>query len=253
MIKKRLFSVFAALIMVGCFFTSFIGVSAEETFGVKVDSVKSDDKGNFTTNILLENIPETKIGFLQFVVEFDSEAIEITSITKGNSADTGASEKELELYPGLSALGADPCFNYVINGNEITFSWDTALGADYQISEDGIFAEISGKIKDFSFKETAIKFVESEDYTVFGYFPQEGVPELYTVVFTDGTVKLSGLWCDVTEDRKINLADAVALVKALNAGVSLDMDIADATLDGKIRLDDAIQIVKLLNQGYFSR
>lgn len=188
----------------------------------------------FSVAVDLSGVPSSGVNTIDFAVSYDPSLIEITSVTPGAIANTGAAAQE------GSDLG-ETVFNWYANASEIEIVWATgATDAQYWIAKDGTFATISGKVKsDAKTGSTAdlkIKAIGREEYPggsanadiLLSAVTEDGSTD-YTAAATNGAVKIGGgttsdtVFGDVDCNKDVNVADAVMLARFLaeDSGVTV--------------------------------
>lgn len=103
------------------------------------ESVRAEAGETFSVDISLTDVPASKINTIDFGVNYDASALDITSVTLGSIADVAKDDP--------TATDA-PVFATSIQDGQIAVSWTTGMTSDAWIASDGVFMTISGTVKD---------------------------------------------------------------------------------------------------------
>lgn len=135
---------FAMALALTASMTSVLSAGAADNVEISAEKKEAAAGAEFTLNVSLSNVPSTGINASEFAVTYDSSIIEVTSVTAGSIAQTGADEKEPDVSSAVPSFGV----NYATAG-EINVDWSTGLtDSSYFIKKDGVFMTIKGTVKD---------------------------------------------------------------------------------------------------------
>lgn len=128
-----------------------------------IGSVSGTVGSNVTVPINFSDVPASGIGNIDFVVDFDSSALDVVSVDAGNIVKNPSADFDKSILAGKVVL----------------FFFDDTVG-NRPISSDGTFANITFKIKSAVASTVKVESIGAVN-----------APNLYTVVVTtvDGTVK----------------------------------------------------------------
>lgn len=229
-------------------------VSAAEDFSVSISEAEAAAGESFELTMDLANIPSTGINACDFGISYDSslvtvDKVELGSLAKDVSSVEGSLPEPLEVNIGTDAVS-------------VMYAIGTTDSA-YFLNGSGTFLTITGTVKDdatagadAAFKVVPIDRAATPGSTttnttvVFGYMAEDEATTVYTPVFTDGNVHITGdstkptgpvetedipdgtKYGDVNVDGDVNIGDVVALNMYL-----LNQESNPITAEGKANAD----------------
>lgn len=236
--------------------------SAADGVSVKIGSTEAEAGSTFSVDVDLAGVPSTGLSSIDFAINYDKTAIEITDVKLGTVGNTGAAAQEGDL--------GDTLFSYYDTGKQIVVVWATGLtDSKYWVSKDGTFLTISGKVKSGATGTTKLVGAAADRAVYPGasekastYFSAVGADATtnYTATFADGTITIGKtetepvkdpVWGDADESGLVDVSDAVLMARFgaedKTAVITAQGKInGDVTHDGGVNGDDAIKVLKFV-------
>lgn len=217
----------------------------------------ADTDGHFQATLSLDEIPDTGLCALEFAIEYDTAALEITDVEL--LYDTGAQKAEVLANPKL----ADTVFQYENREGSLWIRWATALDADYWLRTEQAFFTVSGQLKgDMPAGEaTELKLVSAagdaaDAVIAAGYMDAEGTSYYCQTNVQNGLVWKpidetgATMYGDIDLDGKRTIADAVMMQRAMAEDLALSAAAyanADCETDGMLTLSDISLMLRLMD------
>ena len=252
--------------------------AAGDTVTISASTAEAKAGESFSVNVMLSDIPATGIMGCEFALSYDASALTITGVEAGAIADTGSDSASSDISGECPSFYAD----YSIDGT-ITLTWSTGLtDSSYWISEDGVFATITGTVNEGTADGTypiSITAISRDDLTgtnsgIFvGYIDSDKKSVEYTAATTTTTTTTKptetttttttttkptetttgggdvkgAVIGDVNLDGSVSLVDVVYLNKGLAGSVKMNEQLninAECVSDGKLSSLDATALLK---------
>ena len=112
--------------------------AADAVVTLSAEKVQVQAGSEFSVNVSLTDVPASKINVIDFAVDFDADALDVTNVTLGEIGDVAKDD------PIASEA---PVFAANIQNGQIAVSWTTALSSDNWIAGDGVLLTITGTVK----------------------------------------------------------------------------------------------------------
>ncbi len=250
--------------------------AAGETVTISASKTEASAGSSFSVDISFSGVPATAIQSCEFAIKYDSSVLSITGVDAGEITNTGADNAESDISGDCPAFFEDHSVNGTIN-----MTWCTGLeDKNYWISEDGVFATISGTVAsgaaagEYPIEIVAISRDDlngTNDSIYAGYVENESAVE-YSTSVANGAVIIVGetqvtttgtttttnsieisdvLYGDTNLDGVVTLVDLVYLNKRLSNAVKFNAQQeanADCKKDGEIVSSDATALLKFLGE-----
>lgn len=232
--------------------------AAGDTVTISASTAEAKAGESFSVNVMLSDIPATGIMGCEFALSYDASALTITGVEAGAIADTGSDSASSDISGECPSFYAD----YSIDGT-ITLTWSTGLtDSSYWISEDGVFATITGTVNEGTADGTypiSITAISRDDLTgtnsgIFvGYIDSDKKSVEYTAVTEDGAVVVgSEITTTTTTTTTTKLTETTTTTTTTTkptetttgGGDVKGAVIGDVNLDGSVSLVDVVYLNK---------
>lgn len=251
---KRMIAGLVAAVTLAAVSVSAIA-SAAEDFSVSISEAEAAAGESFELTMDLSNIPATGINACDFGISYDSslvtvDKVELGSLAKDVSSVEGSLPEPFEANIGTDAISVMYAIGttdaaYFLNGSGTFLTITGTVNADATAGADAAFKVVPidrAATPGSSTTNTAV---------VFGYMAEDEATTVYTPVFTDGNVHITGgeatdptgpvetedipdgtKYGDVNVDGDVNIGDVVALNMYL-----LNPETNPITAEGKANAD----------------
>lgn len=243
-----------------------VTASAADSVSVKVGTATAKAGETFSVDVELANVPSTGLSSIDFAINYDSAALNITDVKLGKIGDTGAAAQEGDL--------GDTLFSWYDNGKQIVIVWATGLtDSQYWVKSDGVLVTLTGTVAAGAADGTYKLTVGGADRATYpgasdkasAYLSAVGASSTtdYTPAADDGAVQVGGAtttetpddgnvkWGDADVSGIVDVSDAVLVCRFALSDPDVTITAqgqknADVTHDGKITSDDSIKIVNFI-------
>lgn len=237
-----------------------VTASAADSVNVKIGTATAKAGETFSVDVELGAVPTTGLSSIDFAINYDSAALNITDVKLGKIGETGAAAQEGDL--------GDTLFSWYDNGKQIVIVWATGLtDSQYWVKSDGVFVTLTGTVAagaaDGVYKLTG-GGANRETYPGAGdsadaYLSAVGATETtdYTAAMTDGSVTVGSeaddnvKWGDADCSKYVDVSDAVLICRYAASDASAKITEqgqknADVTHDGALTADDALKVLRYI-------